>query len=75
MAWPTTNDPKTEFVTVRFTVSEARDIDWLIGHMNAKNRSAAIRNAVDRVIAAERKRQARTVKAATQRSVDDGPEE
>lgn len=63
MAWPTTNDPRTEFVTVRFTVSEAADIDWLRGHTNAKSRSAAVRGAVDRVIAAERKREKKARKA------------
>lgn len=56
MSWPTTNDPRTEFVTMRFTVSEAADIDWLIGHMNAKSRSAAVRDCVDRVVAVEKKR-------------------
>lgn len=54
MAWPTTQDPRTEFVTVRFTAQEAQDIDWLIGKTNAKSRSAAVRDAVDRVIAVER---------------------
>ncbi len=55
MAWPTTQDPRTEFVTVRFTAQEAADIDWLTGHTNAKSRSVAVRDAVDRVIAAERR--------------------
>lgn len=56
MAWPKTDNPRTEFVTVRFTVDEAKDIDWLIQRTNAKNRSAAVRGAVDRVVHAERKR-------------------
>lgn len=56
MGWPTTNDPRTEFVTVRFTVSEAADIDWLQGQTNAKNRSVAVRDCVDRVVAAEKRR-------------------
>ena len=56
MSWPTTNDPRTEFVTLRFTKSEAADIDWLIGQTNAKNRSVAVRDSVGRVVAAERKR-------------------
>lgn len=60
MAWPTTDDPRTEFVTVRFTVAEAQDIDWLIGQVNAKNRSEAVRGAVDRIVAAERKRAKRS---------------
>lgn len=56
MSWPTTNDPRTEFVTVRFTKSEMADVLWLQGHTNAKDRSAAVRQCVDRVVAAERKR-------------------
>jgi len=60
MAWPTTDDPRTEFVTVRFTVAEAADIDWLIQETNAKNRSQAVRSAVDRVCAVERRRAAKT---------------
>ncbi len=56
MAWPTTSDPRTEFVTLRFTVSEAADIDWLQAQTGTKSRSAAVRNAVGRVVAAERKR-------------------
>lgn len=59
MSWPTTNDPRTEFVTVRFTVAEAADIAWLMGQTNSKNRSTAVRDCVDRVVAAERKRAAR----------------
>lgn len=59
MAWPTTNDPRTEFVTVRFTVDEHNDLLWLQGRMNAKDRSASVRNCVDRVVAAERRREAR----------------
>lgn len=65
MAWPTTNDPRTEFVTVRFTVDEAADIDWLRGQTNSKSRSAAVRGAVDRVVSAEKKRAS---KARTQRT-------
>ena len=56
MSWPTTNDPRTEFVTVRFTKSEMADVLWLQGVTNAKDRSAAVRQCVDRVVAAERKR-------------------
>lgn len=67
MSWPTTNDPRTEFVTMRFTKSEAADIDWLIGHTNAKNRSVAVRGCVDRVIAAE-KRRAKKQKHADERT-------
>lgn len=55
MAWPTTDDPRTEFVTVRFTVAEAADVNWLIQRTNARDRSAAVRQCVDRVVAAERR--------------------
>jgi len=54
MAWPTTSDPRTEFVTVRFTTDEADDIDWLVSHTGARSRSAAVRDAVDAMIEAER---------------------
>lgn len=56
MAWPTTDEPRTKFVTVRFTENEHDDLLWLLGVMNAKDRSAAVRNCVDRVVAAERRR-------------------
>ncbi len=75
MSWPTTTDPKTEFVTVRFTVDEAADIAWLQGVTNSKNRSAAIRQCVDRVVSAEKKRARKTAHAASQRSLADAPEE
>jgi Arc/MetJ-type ribon-helix-helix transcriptional regulator len=65
MAWPSTDDPRTEFVTVRFTVNESVDIDWLTVATGAKSRSEAVRTAVDRVVSAERKRAARLKKAAT----------
>lgn len=55
MAWPTTDDPRTEFVTIRLTVDEAADVDWLKGRVNAKSRSAAVRGALDRVISAEKR--------------------
>lgn len=69
MAWPTTNDPRTEFVTVRFTVDEAADIDWLIQQTNAKNRSQAVRSAVDRVVSIERKRAAKARGSADRTSL------
>lgn len=55
MPWPTTTDPRTEFVTVRFTLDEAADIDWLVASTGAKSRSAAVRSAVDRVVSAEKR--------------------
>jgi hypothetical protein len=65
MSWPTTDDPRTEFVTLRFTVGETADIDWLITQTGARNRSDAVRNAVDRVVAAERRRARKTKKSTT----------
>lgn len=59
MAWPTTDDPRTEFITLRLTVSEAADVDWLIAQTGARNRSEAVRDAVSLVIGAERRRSAR----------------
>lgn len=65
MSWPTTDDPRTEFVTVRFTVGEAADIDWLIAQTGAKSRSEAVRTAVDRVVHAEKRRAARAKRSGT----------
>lgn len=55
MAWPTTTDPRTEFVTLRLTVSEMGDLD-VYAAARGLNRSAAVRDAVNRVIAAEKRR-------------------
>lgn len=59
MSWPTTNDPRTEFVTLRLTVSEAADLDNYAA-TRGLSRSAAVRESVGRVIAAEKRRMART---------------
>jgi Arc/MetJ-type ribon-helix-helix transcriptional regulator len=56
MSWPTTDDPRTEFITLRLTVSEAKDLDAHVKRMGFKSRSAAVRNATERVIAAEKRR-------------------
>lgn len=63
MAWPTTSDPRTEFVTLRLTVSEAADLDWLQAQRGLSNRSETVRDAMGRVVAAERKRAARQKKS------------
>jgi len=60
MSWPTTDDPRTEFITLRLTVAEAADLDAYRQAGNFKSRSAAVRNCVDRVVAAEKKRKKRT---------------
>ena len=54
MAWPTTDDPKTEFVTVRFTVGEAALID-ASAQVNGMSRSAYLRDCVRRVHEKERR--------------------
>lgn len=56
MSWPTTNDPRTEFVTLRLTVSEMADLD-LYASSRGLSRSGAVRDAVSRVIAAEKRRE------------------
>lgn len=50
MAWPTTNDPKTEFVTLRLTVGEAAELDNAALRAGMK-RSAYVREAVEERIA------------------------
>lgn len=63
MAWPTTSDPRTEFVTLRLTVNEAADLDAYAA-ARGLSRSAAVRDAVGRVIAADKKRAARRAAAS-----------
>ena len=62
MTWPTTSDPRTEFVTLRLTLDEMDDIDWLIAQTGAKSRSQAVRDAVDRIISVEKRRAARNAR-------------
>lgn len=59
MAWPTTDEPRENFTTVRWTDDEYADVEWLKSITGVKDRSAAIRNAVARVVAAERRRAAK----------------
>lgn len=58
MSWPTTNDPKTEFATLRMTVSEARDLDTA-AQTAGMSRSAFVRECVRRVLTADAKKAAR----------------
>lgn len=58
MGWPTTDDPRTEFVTVRLTKGEAAVLD-AYAKDKTFSRSAAVRDSVIRVINAEHKRQAK----------------
>lgn len=64
MAWPTTDDPRTEFATVRFTRTEADDIDALIASDpdNYPSRSAVLRVGADLLITRERKKQKQSKK-------------
>lgn len=55
MAWPTTSDPKTEFVTLRLTVGEAAALDAAASLAGMK-RSAYVRDCVRRVSAADQRR-------------------
>lgn len=48
MAWPTTDEPKEVFVTVRFTVREAALMD-ADASTEGMNRSAYVRDCVRRV--------------------------
>jgi Arc/MetJ-type ribon-helix-helix transcriptional regulator len=56
MAWKRTEEQRTVFVTVRFSPSEAADIDFLVGQMNAQGRSEAVRAAVRQTVKRERRR-------------------
>lgn len=68
MGWPTTQTPRTEFVTVRFTEDEAAALDTLATSQGT-NRSTAVREAVNRVLAAEN-RKARRAKQDERASSD-----
>lgn len=57
MGWPTTDEPRKNFVTVRLTDDEHADLLYVQGRMNARDRSAAFRGCLERVTAAERKRE------------------
>lgn len=65
MAWPTTNNPRTEFVTLRLTADEAADLD-VFANARGQSRSAAVRDAVARVIEAEQRRARRAARAQKQ---------
>jgi hypothetical protein len=65
MAWPTTTNPRTEFVTLRLTVDEAADLDWLIVQTGSKDRSDCLRKGLDRLVAAEKRRAKRVKQSST----------
>lgn len=52
MAWPTTSNPRTNFVTVRYTDDEIDDIDTYL----SGTRSDAVRDATARAVAIEKRR-------------------
>lgn len=60
MAWPTTNDPKTEFATFRMTASEAVDLENAAA-VRGLSKSAYVRECVERVMASDA-RKARRLK-------------
>lgn len=63
MGWPTTNDPRTVFVTTRLTAAEAADLDWLVANRGL-TRSEALRAAVDHEVARAKKAQRAQAKKA-----------
>lgn len=66
MAWPTTDNPRTNFVTTRFTDPEASDLDWL-ALQQGMTRSEATRDAVAEKVARE-KRKARKIAALSEKN-------
>lgn len=46
-------------MTLRLTDDEAADLDWLLGVTGAKDRSAGVRHALSRVVAAEKRKTGR----------------
>lgn len=50
MAWPTSKNPKTEFVTLRLTADEMTDLNTYATN-HGINRSQAVRLAVETLVA------------------------
>lgn len=65
MGWPTTNDPKTELVTLRLTVGQAADLD-LHARASGAKRSEYVRDAVEEKIARDKKRAAKKTRSGGQ---------
>lgn len=55
MAWPTTDDPKTEFITVRLTVTEEALVAAAASNAG-QNRSVYLRECVRRCVEADRRK-------------------
>lgn len=62
MAWPTTNNPRTEFVTLRLTKDEAADLDALRA-ATGQTRSQAVRAAVERAVTAHQRKTRKNARA------------
>ena len=58
MGWRTTANPRTEFVTLRLTTDEMDDLD-AYASTRGLTRSKAVRGAVERAIAADKRAQAK----------------
>lgn len=71
MAWPTTSNPRTEFVTLRLTVDEAAELDAMAANYHHKNRSAALRHCFERCKTADAKKAARLKGKAPKGGDDD----
>ena len=74
MAWPTTTNPRTEFVTLRLTAGEAALLDEYAQAQNM-TRSAALRDAVDRVTAADRRNRQRQAQRQAQQQEQEQEQE
>lgn len=53
MAWPTTDDPRDNFVTIRLTASEVADLDKYAKKQGV-SRSSAVRAAVEKAVTRKR---------------------
>lgn len=69
MAWPTTDEPRDVFVTLRLSEREAALVD-ASAQVNGMSRSAYIRQCVERV---HRKEQRDAARLAGKKAKEDGP--
>lgn len=69
MGWPTTSDPRTEFVTLRLTANEAAELDAYAAATNRK-RSETVRDAVAAAVTGHKRRSRK--KVALEQSNDAG---
>lgn len=61
MGWPTTSNPRTEFVTLRLTVDEAEALQQM-ADTRSQSRSEYVREALGRVVSADQRKQKRAEK-------------